>query len=365
MSSQIHVPMAGNSPSGESAEVSDRLRQYLRQLLNGHDLTKQEASDLLGLMLAQSVTDGQIAAVLASLAAKGETSEELAGMAEGMRLRMLRLQPSTDTVIDTAGTGASRAKTFNVSTAAAFVIAAAGLPIAKHGARAATSRSGSADLLTALGVKIDTSRDTAERCLRELGICFLFAPLYHPATARVAGVRRELGIRTVFNLIGPLCNPAGAAYQVLGVGDRALQAAMAEALASLGCKRAWVVHGCDGLDEVTLAGDTHVMEVEAGKVRERTISPEEFGVGRGSCSDLRGVSAVENAATVLSVLDGTADRCATDLVVLNAAAALHVGRRIDLRPAAEAARRAIVSGEAMRKLDGLRAMTNENGEVTQ
>jgi len=365
MSSQIHVPMAGNSRSVENADVSDRLHQHLRHLLNGQNLTKQEAAELLGLMLAQGVTDAQIAAVLASLAAKGETSEELAGMAEGMRQRMLHLQSSTEPVIDTAGTGASRAKTFNVSTAAAFVIAAAGLPIAKHGARAATSRSGSADLLTALGVKIDTSRDTAERCLRELGICFLFAPLYHPAAARVASVRRELGIRTVFNLIGPLCNPAGAVYQVLGVGDRALQAAMAEALASLGCKRAWVVHGCDGLDEVTIAGDTYVMEVEEGKVRERTVSPEEFGIERGICGNLRGVSAAENAATVLSVLDGSADRIATDLVVLNAAAALYVAKNMDLHQAAEAARMAIVSGEAMRRLDGLRAMTNGNGEVTQ
>jgi anthranilate phosphoribosyltransferase len=335
---------------------SERLQGYLRRLVAAENLNRVEATDLLGLIVDPATTDAQIGAVLAALAQKGETGEELAGLAEGMRGRMVRLAASR--VVDTAGTGASKAKTFNVSTAAAFVIAAAGLPIAKHGARAATSRSGSADVLGALGVKIDVPVEIAERCLRELGICFLFAPQYHPAAARVAPIRRQIGIRTAFNLIGPLSNPAGAPLQVLGVSKVEMIERMASALALLGGERAWVVCGDDGLDEVSLAAETNVADVTNGAVRRYKIAPEDFGVARRDCAHLRGGDAIRNAQTTIEVLAQRADPAARGIVLLNAAAALHVGLGLDLKAAFEKATDALESGAALEKLELLRAATN-------
>src|SRR3989454_3261524 len=219
--------------------------------MRGENLSRAEASQLLEALLDGEATDAQIAATLIALKQKGETVEELAGLAEGMRARAVRINSRHSCFIDTAGTGSSCAKTFNVSTAAGFVIAGAGLPVAKHGNRAASSRCGSADVLTALGVNVSTSPEVSERCLNEIGICFMFAPLYHGATARVASVRRELGVQTTFNLLGPLTNPASAPRQIIGVSNRDSVEPLAGALALLGIERAWVVHGADGLDEVT------------------------------------------------------------------------------------------------------------------
>ena len=216
-------------------------------------------------MLNDDATDGQIAATLIALKLKGETVEELAGLAEGMRARAVRIQSRHERFIDTAGTGSSSAKCFNVSTAAAFVIAGAGLPVAKHGNRAASSKCGSADVLSALGVNVSVAPEVSERCLNELGICFMFAPLYHGATARVAGIRRQLGVQTTFNLLGPLTNPAGAPRQIIGVSHRDFVEPMARALSLLGTERAWVVHGADGLDEITLAEKTFVAETSDGR----------------------------------------------------------------------------------------------------
>src|ERR1044072_5952702 len=241
--------------------------EFLPRLMRDEDLSRAEALVLLDWLLDGTATDAQIAATLIALKQKGETVEELAGLAEGMRARATQITSNHDCFIDTAGTGSSGAKTFNVSTAAAFVIAAAGLPVAKHGNRAASSKCGSADVLGALGVNVSAARDVSEACLNEIGICFMFAPLYHGATARVASIRRELGVHTTFNLLGPLTNPAGAPRQIIGVWHRALAEPLARALVALGTEHAWVVHGSDGLDEVTLAGGTFVAEAHWGQVR--------------------------------------------------------------------------------------------------
>src|SRR5882762_6930801 len=257
------------------------LRDSVAILMRGNNLPRAQAVLLLDALLDTAATDAQIAAVLIALKLKGETVEELAGLAEGMRARAVRINTHHACFIDTAGTGSSCAKTFNVSTAAAFVIAGAGLPVAKHGNRAASSRCGSADVLTALGVNVSSSPEISEKCLNEIGICFMFAPLYHGATARVAGIRRQLGVQTTFNLLGPLTNPARAPRQIIGVWDRDLIEPLAQTLALLGTERAWIVHGADGLDEVTISGSTFIAEAIQGQVRIFEVGPDDFGLGRG------------------------------------------------------------------------------------
>src|SRR5437773_4145534 len=255
------------------------LRRLTERLMRGENLARSEAANFLNELLSPPATDAQVAAALALLAAKVETVEELAGMAEAMRDRAIQLRSRHARFIDTAGTGSSRAKTFNVSTAAAFVIAGAGLPVAKHGSRAATSLCGSADVLEALGVNTAASPETVEHCFNEHGICFIFAPLFHQATARVAHIRRELGLRTTFNLLGPLTNPARAPSQILGVWDPSLLERVASALALLGVQKAWVVHGADGLDEITITDRTIVAVcLPNGSLATITISPQDFGL---------------------------------------------------------------------------------------
>jgi len=261
--------------------MAHRLTEFIARLVRREDLNREEAEQLLESLLDADATDAQIAAALVALAAKGETVEELTGMATGLRARAVRLNACHSCFIDTAGTGSSPAKTFNISTAAAFVIAGAGLPVAKHGNRAASSKSGSADLLAALGVNVSAIPSVSQDALNEIGICFMFAPLYHGATARVAGIRRQLGIHTTFNLLGPLSNPAGAPRQIIGVWRKDLAERLARVLAALGTEHAWAVHGEDGLDEITLAGKTHVAEARGGDVREpapREIEPGDGGI---------------------------------------------------------------------------------------
>lgn len=339
---------------------NDLLRNSIATLMRGEDLSRAEAALLLDALLDGEATDGQIAATLIALKLKGETVEELAGLAEGMRARAVRINTSHKSFIDTAGTGSSRVKTFNVSTAAAFVIAGAGLPVAKHGNRAASSRCGSADVLAALGINVSVPPEISERCLNEIGICFMFAPLYHGATARVAGIRRELGVQTTFNLLGPLTNPARAPRQIIGVWDRNLVEPLARTLSLLGTERAWIVHGADGLDEVTISDKTFVAEASNGVVRTFEIEPEEFGFERGALDNLRGGDAKANASIILSVLSGERRDEARSLVVINAAAALHVGGLAgDLRAGARLADQSIDSGEARRKLEQLMRTVSE------
>jgi anthranilate phosphoribosyltransferase len=273
-------------------------------------------------------------------------------MATGLRARAVRVNARHPCFIDTAGTGSSRAKTFNISTAAAFVIAGAGLPVAKHGNRAASSKSGSADLLALLGVNVSAIPSVSESALNDIGICFMFAPLYHGATARVAGIRRQLGVHTTFNLLGPLSNPAGAPRQIIGVWRKDLAERLARVLAALGTEHAWVVHGEDGLDEITLAGKTHVAEALDGEVKTFEIGPEEFGFQVGPIEHLRGGDAEANARIVDAVLTGERTDEARALVIMNAGAALFLGGAAsDLREGAKLAAEAIDGGEARRKLE--------------
>ena len=274
---------------------------FLPRLMRFESLSRAEASLLLDWLLDGTATDAQIAATLMALKMKGETVEELAGLAEGMRARVVTINSQHRSFVDTAGTGSSGAKTFNVSTAAAFVIAGAGLAVAKHGNRAASSRCGSADVLSALGVNVQAEPAVSERALNEIGICFMFAPLYHGATARVASVRRELGVHTTFNLLGPLTNPARAPRQIIGVWERALVEPLAHTIALLGTEHAWVVHGRDGLDEVTSADKTLVAEAKNGEVDTFEIEPEDFGLARAPLDGLRGGDVREDAAIIRSV----------------------------------------------------------------
>jgi anthranilate phosphoribosyltransferase len=346
----------------EPAAVSDlgdlELREATLRLMHGQNLSREEAASFVDWLLSPVVTDSQIAAALVALAAKGETVDELTGMAEAMRERAIRLQSQHRHYIDTAGTGSSAAKTFNVSTAATFVIAGAGLPVAKHGSRAVTSNSGSADVLDALGVNTSASPQIVERCLNEHGICFIFAPVFHGATARVAQVRRELGVHTTFNLLGPLTNPARAPFQILGVWNASLLERVASALVLLGIEQAWVVHGADGLDEVTITGETFVAACSARRgVETFTISPEDFGLERRSLNGREAQGPAENARLIRAILQGEKARnfaVARDVVIINAAAALHLaGVATDLRQAASLARESIDSGRAASKLNAL------------
>ena len=333
--------------------------------MRGENLARSEAANFLNALLNPAATDAQVAGALAVLAVKGETVEELAGMAEAMRKRAIPIHSHHRRFIDTAGTGSSMAKTFNVSTAAAFVTAGAGVPVAKHGSRAATSNCGSADVLEALGVNTGAPPKTVERCLNEHGICFMFAPLFHGATGRVAHVRRELGVHTTFNLLGPLTNPARAPFQILGVWNASLLERVASALALLGVEKAWVVHGTDGLDEITITGKTFVAASSSGRNVDRfTISPDDFGLAHRGLDGFRGNSPQKNAHLIRAILRGEQAKelaAARDLVIANAAAALRVaGFARDLRQGAIFARESIDTGRAASKLDALIRETNRD-----
>lgn len=342
-----------------------RLGEMIARLMRRQNLTRAEAADFLGALLDPTATDAQVTAALTSLSAKGETVEELAGMAEAMRARAVPVHSRHTCFVDTAGTGSSSAKTFNVSSAAAFVIAGAGLPVAKHGARAATSQSGSADVLEALGVNTNCAPQIVERCLNEHGICFMFAPIFHAATARVARIRRALGVRTTFNLLGPLTNPARAPFQIVGVWHRSLVERVASTLSLLGVRKAWVVHGADGLDEITIADESFIAACSAGDtLKTFTVSPCDFGLERQTLNRLARNEPAENALLIRAILasgnnsDITALR---DLVIVNAAAALFLaGVGSDLRHAAKLARESIDSGQAASKLDALIRETNRD-----
>jgi len=353
------------NPQRKSEAGNFDLRQMTMRLMGGENLSRTEAANLLSALLSPAATDAQVAGALAVLAAKGETVDELAGMAEAMRDRAIPVRSHHTRFIDTAGTGSSTAKTFNVSTAAAFVIAGTGVPVAKHGSRAVTSDSGSADVFEALGVNTACRPRTVERCLNEHGICFMFAPIFHEASARVAHIRRELGVRTTFNLLGPLTNPARAPFQIVGVWDPSLLQRVATALSLLGAEKAWVVHGADGLDEITITDKTFVAACLPNRTVETfTISPEDFGLKRQGLDGFGANNALTNAELIRAILQGEKTKqtaAARDLVIVNAAAALHVsGFAHDLKEAAALARESIDSGRAASKLDALIRETNRD-----
>jgi anthranilate phosphoribosyltransferase len=333
------------------------IQTLLSRVLDGHDLTEAEAREAMGSIMEGEATPAQIAGFLVALRAKGETAEEIAGCAAAMRAHVLVVRPKRDDLVDTAGTGGEGANTINISTAAAIVAAAAGAGVAKHGNRAVSSASGSADVLEALGFVLELPHDQIARSIDELGFGFLFAPAHHPAMRHAAQVRKELATRTVFNVLGPLTNPAGARAQVLGVYSPALVHTMADVLARLDARRAFVVHGAGGIDELSPCGPNLVCEVVDGGVRERTIDPEELGIRRCSVEELRGGSPADNALAIREVFAG-ADGGRRDSILLNAAGAIAAGGHAeDLREGLELARQAVDSGSAMARLEELIAFT--------
>jgi anthranilate phosphoribosyltransferase len=335
-------------------ELATAPRDFLARLIRGEDLSRAETEDLFGRLMDGELGEITMAALLTALAAKPEAADEIAGAAIAMRQRLVAIPTTRADVVDTCGTGGDGQGTFNISTAAAVVAAAAGVPIAKHGNRSVSSRSGSADVLEALGIEIEIDPVRAGETLDRLGIAFLFAPRLHPAMRRVVAVRGELGVRTIFNILGPLSNPAGARRQVLGVYDDRLVPLMADVLRQLGCDHALVVRGHDGLDELTTTAATRVAEVRGEEVREYSVEPEEVGVVKARPEDLRGGDPRRNAELFTSVLVGRPGAL-LEITVLNAGAAIYVaGACEDLGTGVEIARRAIRSGAARDKLEEMR-----------
>ena len=334
------------------------LAEAIDALANGRDLAEEEAADVLREIMAGDASEAQIAGFLVALRTKGETVEELAGLARTMRELATPVACGRDDLLDTAGTGGGRT-TFNVSTTAALIAAGAGCAVAKHGNRSATSLSGSADVLEALGARIEVGPEHVARSIDRAGFGFMFAPAHHSATRFVVPVRRALGIRTVFNLLGPLTNPAGARRQIIGVFDPAFLDLMAGALARLGVDRALLVSGADGLDEMSTSGATHVVEVEGPELRRYTVAPADVGLPEAAPGSVAGGTPQQNAATTRAILAG-APGPPRDLALLNAGAAIYAAGRADtLVAGAEAARAAIDTGAAAAALDAYVAISNE------
>ena len=337
------------------------IREAINTLVSGRSLSMDEAASVMREVMDGEATPAQLGAFLTALRIKGETPEEIAGMATIMRKKALRVEVDGP-LVDTAGTGGDGKGTFNISTAAAFVAAASGLKVAKHGNRAASSTCGSADILEALGVKIELDPEGVRRCIEDVGIGFMFAPAFHPSMRHAAPVRREIGIRNAFNILGPLTNPAGADYQLLGVADPTLGEKMAQVLRLLGTRHALVVHGEDGMDELTLGAPTHVWEVRQGEVRSHTVSPQEVGLPTVPAEDLRGGTAEENAATLRRLFKGERGPL-RDVVLLNSAAVLIVGGKAAvLKEGIQLAVEAIDSGEATRRVEGLVELSQRLGQ---
>jgi anthranilate phosphoribosyltransferase len=333
------------------------IQRTIARVLDGHDLSRAEARETMHEIMTGDATQAQIAGFLVALRAKGETADEITGCAEAMRDHVLPVRPKRQDLVDTAGTGGDGKSTLNISTAAALVAAAAGAGVAKHGNRAASSQTGSADVLEALGFELELQPERIAQSIDELGFGFMFAQAHHPAMKHAAPVRRELGTRTVFNVLGPLTNPARARAQVVGVYSEALVRPIAEALAQLGARRAFVVHGAGGIDELSPVGPSFVCEVADGAVHERTIDPEKLGLQRCRLGDLAGGSPVENAAAIRRVFAGEPGG-RRDAIVLNAAGAIAAGGHADdLREGLAIAQDAVDTGAAAARLDELVAFS--------
>jgi len=333
------------------------IAELIRKAADAQDLTSAEANAAMTEIMSGDATPVQIAAFLVAMRMKGETVEEVTEFTRVMREHVRAVKPAARPLVDTCGTGGDAIKTFNVSTAAAFVAAGAGVAIAKHGNRSVTSKCGSADVLEALGVRYDLPPEDVVRCVDEIGLGFMFAPSYHPAMKHAMPVRRELGLRTVFNMLGPLTNPAGADGQVLGVYSPELTELHAGVLKNLGSRRAFVVHGAGGLDELSTLGETRITELRDGELSTYGLAPEDVGIARATGpADIQGGSPEENAALLTRVLEGEAGP-ARDIVVLNAAAAIAAGGKADtLQDAVPVAAQSLDSGAAFGKLQQLRAI---------
>jgi anthranilate phosphoribosyltransferase len=338
--------------------VSDTFRGLIGKVATGAALSRDEAARAFDQMMSGEATPSQMGALLMALRVRGETVDEITGAVTTMRAKMLRVTAPPD-AIDVVGTGGDASGSFNISTCAALIVAGAGVPVAKHGNRALSSRSGAADVLTALGVNIDLAPDKIAHCISEAGIGFMFAPAHHPAMKNVGSTRVELGTRTIFNLLGPLSNPAGVRRQMVGVFSRQWTEPLAQVLKNLGCDRAWVVHGSDGLDEITTCGPTSVTALEDGKIRSFEIAPEDVGLARAKVEQLRGGDAAANAQAVEDVLEGKPSPF-RDVALFNAAAALVVaGKAADLKQGLQLATKSLDSGEAEGRLDRLIVVSND------
>lgn len=334
------------------------IKDAIAKLIERQHLTEAEAEAVMLEIMEGQATPAQIAAYLTALRMKGETVDEITGSARAMRAKAVRIRPADPLVVDTCGTGGDGGTTFNVSTTVAFVVAGAGITVAKHGNRAVSSRSGSADVLKCLGVRIDLPPEQVEECVNEIGVGFLFAPVFHGAMKHAVGPRQEIGVRTIFNLLGPLTNPAGATVQIVGVYEESLTDLMANVLMRLGVRHCYVVHGMDGLDEITLTDRTRVCEGKAGRLTSYVVEPRDFGFQRARPKDLAGGDAEENARIIRDVLSGR-EGPRQQLVQLNAAPALVAcGKAATLQDGVALAQTIIRSGAAMDKLERLIKWTN-------
>jgi anthranilate phosphoribosyltransferase len=340
--------------------VADEFKALIAKVATGASLTRAEAATAFDRMMSGEATPSQMGGLLMALRVRGETVDEITGAVTTMRAKMLGVKAPPD-AIDVVGTGGDASGSYNISTCAAFIVAGAGVPVAKHGNRALSSKSGAADVLSALGVKLDLTAEQVAACIAEAGIGFMFAPAHHPAMKNVGPTRVELGTRTIFNLLGPLANPASVKRQMIGTFSRHWIEPMAQVLKNLGSESIWVVHGSDGLDEITTSGPTSVAALENGKVRSFEIAPEDAGLARAKPEALRGGDASENAKALLDVLKGKPGAF-RDVAMLNAAAALIVaGRAKDLKQGVSLAAHAIDTGEAEGRLDRLIAISNAAG----
>ena len=338
--------------------MSMEIRQAIDRLVNRIDLSEAEMIDVMNQIMTGEATPLQVAAILTALRMKGETVDEITGAARVMREKAHRVNVGTKTVLDTCGTGGDQKGTFNISTTSAFVLAGAGVNVAKHGNRSVSSLSGSADVLGALGVKVDAPKERVEQCIAKIGIGFLFAPLLHEAMKYAVQPRRDIGIRTIFNILGPLTNPAMATHQLIGIYSGALVGPVAHVLNNLGSARAMVVHGLEGLDEISLCGPTKVAELRGGEVKEYMVEPEQFGFTSCRVEELHGGNPDESAAIVRGVLESKKGP-ARDVVLLNSGAALYIsGTAGTIQDGIRLATESIDSGKARRKLAELVEMTN-------
>jgi anthranilate phosphoribosyltransferase len=337
--------------------MSDDFKALIAKVATGASLSRNEAAAAFDSMMSGEATPSQMGGLLMALRIRGETVDEITGAVTTMRAKMLKVDAPADAV-DVVGTGGDASGSFNISTCAAFIVAGAGVPVAKHGNRALSSKSGAADVLGALGVKFELTPQQVGRCIREAGIGFMFAPAHHPAMKNVGPTRVELGTRTIFNLLGPLSNPAGVKRQMVGTFSKQWVEPMAQVLKNLGSETVWVVHGSDGLDEITISGPTYVAALENGKIRSFEVTPEEAGLKRAGAETLRGGDAASNARALSEVLKGKPGPL-RDVSLLNAGAALVVaGRAKDLKDGVAAAAKAVDSGEAEVRLNRLIAVSN-------
>jgi anthranilate phosphoribosyltransferase len=345
------------------------IKEAIAKIVRRADLTERETREVFDEIMSGRATPAQIGSFLTALHMKGETVEEITGAVKVMREKSVKIDARSlaagmrkvtrETIVDTCGTGGSGMNTFNISTAAAFVVAGAGVKVAKHGNRSASSQCGSADVLEALGVNLDVDPSLVAKCIKDIGIGFMYAPLFHSAMKYAVAPRKEIGIRTIFNLLGPLSNPANATSQVIGVYDAKLTESLAAVLKKLGCRRAFVVSGMDSLDEITIAGKTKITELNNGRLKTCFVSPEKFGMKRAKLASIKGGDAKENASILLSVLKGEVGP-RRDVVLLNAAAALVAGFKAgNIKEGVKLAEESIDSGRAMDKLSRLIAMTGK------